>query len=73
MYPDKVTIEIFRDGHWCSAGTLHPANPQQGHRGACDFEYLIEYAAEYSGPELAKQAGLSCRYPVDFDFHRAAA
>jgi serine/threonine-protein kinase HipA len=70
MYPDKATIEIFREGHWQSAATLHPTSSQQGYQGTCDFEYLIEYAAEYSGPTVAQQAGLSCRYPVDFDLHQ---
>jgi serine/threonine-protein kinase HipA len=72
MYSDKATIEIFRGGHWHSAGTLRPTNSQLGYQAACDFEYLIEYAAEYSGPVVAQQAGLSCRYPVDFDLHREA-
>jgi len=72
MYPDKATIEIFRDGRWCSAGMLHPTNSQRGYRTACDFEYLVEYAAEYSGPKIAQKAGLSCRYPVDFDLHQEA-
>ena len=49
---------------------LHPTNSQQGYRSTCDFEYLIEYSVEYSGPKIAQQAGLSCRYPVDFDLHQ---
>ena len=70
MYPDKATIEIFRDGRWQAAATLHPSNPTLGYLAACNFDYLIEYAVENSGPEVARQAGLSCRYPVDFDLHQ---
>jgi serine/threonine-protein kinase HipA len=69
--PDQASIEIYRDGRWQSAATLTPDKPQQGYRGQADFEYRIDYAADYAGPEMATAAGLSCRYPVDFDLHRA--
>lgn len=52
------------------AGTLTPADTGQGYQGACQFDYLLDYAAENAGPETAAAAGVSCRYPVDFDLHR---
>ncbi len=70
MYSNKATIEIYRGGRWLAAATLCPSNSSLGYRASNQFEYLIEYAAQYSGPELARQAGLSCRYPVDFDLHQ---
>lgn len=70
MYPEKATIEIFLDGRWIAAAILHPSNSPLGYQASCYFEYLIEYAAQYSGSEIAQQAGLSCRYPVDFDLHQ---
>ena len=72
MYPDKATIEVYRCKRWQPAGTLHPDNPEQGYRGESSFEYLLDYAANYAGPGEAPAAGLSCRYPVDFDLHRQA-
>lgn len=68
--PDHATIEIYRNGRWQPAATLTPDQPPQGYRGRGAFEYLIEYAADHAGPETAAAAGLSCRYPVDFDLHR---
>lgn len=70
--PDLATIETYRGGRWQPAAVLTPENPSQGYRGPADFEYRIEYAADYAGPETAAAAGLSCRYPVDFDLHRDA-
>jgi len=72
MYPDKATIEIYQRGHWRPAGTLHPANTEHGYRGESSFEYLLDYAADYANPKAAPIAGLSCRYPVDFDLHQQA-
>ena len=69
MYPDKATIEIFRGGQWCAAGVLRPEDYRQGYRGSSRFEYILEYAVENTGGLLAPAAGLSCRYPVDFDLH----
>lgn len=68
--PDRATIEIYRNGRWQRAATLNPDEPRQGYRGRADFEYRIEYAVHHAGPETAAAAGLSCRYPVDFDLHR---
>lgn len=68
--PDHATIEIYRDGRWQPAAILTPDQPPQGYRGRASFEYLTEYAVDYAGPEMAATAGLSCRYPVDFDLHR---
>ncbi len=44
--------------------------PDQGYRGECNFEYMLDYAIDYASPESAPAAGLSCRYPVDFDLHQ---
>lgn len=68
--PDRVTIEIYRNGRWQPAATLEPEQPARGYRGAADFEYFIDYAASHAGPDAAALAGLSCRFPVDFDLHR---
>lgn len=70
MYSDQATIEIFRNGRWQAAAILRPAIPEQGYRGDCRFEYLLDYAAAYAGPTTTRTAGLSCRYPVDFDLRR---
>lgn len=68
---DHATIEIYRGGRWQPAGTLTPEAPGRGYRGAARYEYLLDYAVDYAGPETAEAAGVSCRYPVDFDLHRA--
>jgi serine/threonine-protein kinase HipA len=68
--PDHATIEIYRGARWQPAATLTPEKPPQGYRGRADFEYRIEYAVDSAGPQTAAAAGLSCRYPVDFDLHR---
>lgn len=70
MYPDQATIEIFRNGRWQAAASLRPANPEQGYRGTSRFEYLLDYATAYAGPTTTQKAGLSCRYPVDFDLRK---
>jgi serine/threonine-protein kinase HipA len=70
MYPETATIEIYQHRRWRPAGTLHPATPAQGYRGECNFEYMLDYAIDYANPESAPAAGLSCRYPVDFDLHQ---
>lgn len=71
MYPETATIEIFRHGSWQPAGVLRPDQPGQGYRGASRFEYLLEYAVDQAAEQHASKAGLSCRYPVDFDLHRS--
>jgi len=70
ILPDHATLEIYRGGAWVPAGTLTPAITGRGYLGASQFDYLMEYAAENAGPETAAAAGVSCRYPVDFDLHR---
>ena len=65
-----ATLEIYRDSTWMPAATLRPADSRQGYRGACQLDYLIEYAAEFAGPDTAATAGLSCRYPADFQQYR---
>ena len=61
-----ATIEIFRGGTWVPAARLTPANIDQGYRGACQFDYVLEYAADFAGPETAEAAGVSCQFPADF-------
>lgn len=61
-----ATIEIFRSGTWVQAARLAPVYTEQGYLGACQFDYMLEYAAEYAGPETAKAAGVSCQFPTDF-------
>ncbi len=70
ILPDHATLEVYRSGAWVPAGTLTPADTGRGYLGASQFDYLVEYAAENAGPEIAMAAGVSCRYPVDFDLHQ---
>lgn len=65
-----ATLEIYRDGTWRPAAVLTPTDERAGLGSACRFEYLIDYAAEFAGPDTAPAAGLSCRYPADFQQHR---
>lgn len=67
--PNHATLEIYRNGVWTPVGTLTPSDTNRGYLGSCRFDYLVEYAAENAGPETAAAAGVSCRYPVDFDLH----
>lgn len=70
MLPDRATLEIYRHRTWVPAGIITPTDTGRGYLGACRFDYLVEYAAESAGPETAAAAGVSCRYPVDFDLHQ---
>ena len=65
-----ATLEIYRGGAWLPAAVLTPADERSGYGGACRLEYLIDYAVEYAGAGTSAAAGLSCRYPVDFQQHR---
>ena len=65
-----ATLEIYRRGAWQPAAVLTPVDEQAGFGGACRFEYLDEYAVENAGPGSSAGAGLSCRYPADFQQHR---
>lgn len=51
------------------AARLHTRAPEQGIYGRTALEYDVEYAAHHAGPALARAAAISCRYPVDFDYH----
>ena len=65
-----ATLEIYHDGRWQSAAQLSSNHGGAGLGGECRFEYLLEYAAEHASLENAAIAGLSCRYPVDFQLHQ---
>jgi serine/threonine-protein kinase HipA len=65
-----ATLEIYRGGSWQPAATLTPVDEQAGLGGACRFDYLVDYAADYAGPDTSATAGLSCRYPADFQQYR---
>lgn len=65
-----ATLEIFRRGAWRPAAILTPVDERAGLGSACRFEYLDEYAVENAGPDSSTAAGLSCRYPADFQQHR---
>lgn len=65
-----ATFEIHRGGAWRPAAVLTPTDERAGHGSASSFDYLVEYAAEYAGSGAAAAAGLSCRYPVDFQQYR---
>ncbi len=61
-----ATLEIYRGGAWQPAATLTPVDERAGLGSACRFEYLLEYAADCAGPDTSVAAGLSCRFPADF-------
>jgi serine/threonine-protein kinase HipA len=61
-----ATIEIYRNGTWVPAALLVPSDIGQGYRGTCHFDYTLDYALEFAGPETAAAAGVSCRFPADF-------
>lgn len=65
-----ATLDIYRGGRWLPAATLAPLDETAGLSGASQFEYLIDYAIDVAGPETAEAAGLSCRFPADFQQHR---
>lgn len=65
-----ATLEIYRGGDWVPAAILVPAELTAGHRSACVFDYALEYAAKFAGPQTADAAGLSCRFPADFQQYR---
>ena len=65
----KATFEIYRGGRWQLAATLAPVDDAAGIMSACRFEYDTKYAVDAAGPDTAAAAGLSCRYPVDFQLH----
>ena len=64
-----ATFEIYQHGCWHPAAQLHAAQSEAGLSGSCRFEYLPEYAAQFAGQKQAAVAGLSCRFPVDFQLH----
>lgn len=65
-----ATFEIYHGGTWQPAATLTPADERAGIGGRCRFEYALEYAVDYAGPDNATAAGLSCRFPADFQLYR---
>lgn len=66
----KATLEIYRGGVWLPAATLVPADAGAGYQGACVFDYTLDYAVDWAGPDTAHAAGLSCRFPADFQQYR---
>lgn len=64
-----ATIEIYRGGSWRRAATIVPSDESAGIAGGCRFEYLIDYAAECAAPDVSGAAGLSCRFPADFQLY----
>ncbi len=64
-----ATFEIYRGGRWLPAATLTPVDDAVGIVGACRFEYDTAYAVDTAAAETAPAAGLSCRYPVDFQLY----
>jgi serine/threonine-protein kinase HipA len=65
-----ATFEIYRGGRWQAAAMQTPTDEDAGLDAACQFEYLLNYAADYAGPDTARLAGLSCRFPADFQQYR---
>lgn len=70
IYEMTATLETYRDGKWQPAATFTPVDERAGIAGACRFEYELEYAADYAGSATSVAAGLSCRFPADFQLHR---
>ncbi len=64
-----ATFEMFRGGHWRPTAVLTAFDESRGFAGACQFEYLPEYAAEFASAKTSKAAGLSCRMPTDFQLY----
>jgi len=65
-----ATIEIYRAGAWQPAAELVPTDNRAGYGSACELDYRLDYAVDYAGPKTAAAAGLSCRYPADFQQYR---
>ena len=65
-----ATLEIYRGGHWRPAARLTSFDEASGLGGASVFEYLVDYAIDFAGPETAVAAGLSCRFPTNFQQYR---
>lgn len=65
-----ATLETYRGGRWLPAATLVSLDESAGLGGASLFEYLIDYSIDFAGPQTAGAAGLSCRFPADFQQHR---
>lgn len=69
MSEQQATFEIWRSGRWHAAAVLRSRQSAHGYAGACDFEYQIDYAAQFASGNQSLPAALSRRYPVDFDLH----
>ena len=65
----QATVEIYRAGKWWPAATIAPTDPEVGHNGDCRLEYCLDYSIEFIDELAAAAAGVSCRYPVDFNVH----
>lgn len=66
---NQAIIEIYREGRWQQAAVISSIDVAAGHNGVSRLEYCLDYAAQHIGEREASAAGVSCRYPVDFDLH----
>lgn len=64
----RATIQINLAGQWQDAATVSPVDISQGHVGASVLEYLPHYALAHIG-QSEDAAGVSCRYPANFDYY----
>ena len=70
----KCDIEIFLDGAWRRAAVFEltsEAEAAKGIQGAGFLEYDADYAADHL--DAAGIEAISCRYPVNFEFHRRSS
>jgi serine/threonine-protein kinase HipA len=63
---NQLTLEIYRQGHWQAAATFSVDDVDAGYRGSSLLSYDVAYAAE--NIQQAEAAGLSARFPANFDF-----
>ncbi|MBL4869294.1 MAG: HipA domain-containing protein [Pseudomonadales bacterium] len=65
---NQLTLEIYRQGKWQTAATFKVDDITAGYRGSSLLNYDVPYAAE--NIQQAEAAGLSARFPANFDFHQ---
>lgn len=64
-----ATLEIYFQGLWHLAGTIRSDEPERGYRGHTLMDYEIEWVVNNLDEPLCRAAGLSCSYPLSFDYY----
>ncbi len=63
-------IQLFLDGAWRTAATVHVEDTAAGTRAPGRFEYDFEYLGAIGGAFGARDArAVSCRYPLNYEDH----